>query len=191
MSNILHSQAGPPDDVLAHVARNLRELRAAAGLSQQQVADRSGLSRRMVVALEGGDTNISLAKLSRVAAALNVGFARIVHGPESGGREPGRATVWRGRLPGSHAELLGAAPCAEEVEFWAWSIAAGERYQAEPDPPGYREAIYVIEGELTLELAETQQAVPAGALTVFPSDQIYAYANRGAGPLRFLRSVLG
>jgi transcriptional regulator with XRE-family HTH domain len=190
MSNIVHSQAPTTDDVLAHVARNLRELRTAAGLSQQQLAERSGLSRRMVVALEGGDTNVSLARLAGVAAALGVGFARLVREPPGSGREPGAATVWRGRQPGSHAALLGAAPCAREVEFWTWSLAPGERYAAEPDPPGYREAVLVIEGSLTLEFAETEQAVEAGGFHVYASDQPYGYANRGSGPLRFLRSVL-
>ncbi|MGE5905323.1 helix-turn-helix domain-containing protein, partial [Klebsiella pneumoniae] len=69
MSNIVRSQDGR-GDVLAHVASNLRRLRRAAGLSQTALATTSGISRRMITNLEGGDTNISLSSLDRLAEAL-------------------------------------------------------------------------------------------------------------------------
>lgn len=188
MSNIVHSQGG--DAVLGHVAGNLRALRAAAGLSQAEVAGRSGLSRRMIVALEGGDTNISLAKLSRVAEALNVTFARLVREPEVEGRPPGKATVWRGSAPDSRAALIGAAPGARDPEFWLWTIAPGDRYRAEADPAGWREAIFVIEGTLTIGIAGGEETVGEGEFTLFRSDRDYTYVNRGPGPLRFTRTVL-
>ena len=188
MSNIVHSQAG--ETVLGHVAGNLRSLRAAAGLSQAEVAERAGLSRRMIVALEGGDTNISLAKLGRIADALNVTFARLVREPEVDGRAPGRATVWRGAAAESRAALIGAVPGGRDPEFWLWAIAPGDRYTAEPDPAGWREAIFVIEGTLEIALAAGAQTVAAGAFTLFRSDQPYAYLNRGPGLLRFTRTVL-
>lgn len=188
MSNIVHSQAG--DAVLGHVAGNLRALRAAAGLSQAEVAERSGLSRRTIVGLEGGDTNVSLAKLSRVAEALNVTFARLVREPEVAGRPPGKATVWRGAAPESRAALIGAAPGARDPEFWLWAIAPGDRYQAEADPAGWREAILVIEGTLVIEVAGGEETVGEGEFTLFASDRPYAYANRGPGLLRFTRTVL-
>jgi transcriptional regulator with XRE-family HTH domain len=190
MSNIVHSQAEKSADVLAHVARNLRALRLAAGLSQQQVAERAGLSRRMIVGLEGGDTNISLAKLARVAEALGVGFARLVQPPEpdAHGAKP---TLWRGGAAESRAALLGTVQCSREAEFWEWSIAPGDRYQAEPDPAGWHEAVFVVAGTLTLCLGAEEEVVPAGGFTIYPSDRTYAYTNRGLVTLRFLRAVLG
>ena len=65
MSNIVHNQS-PKGAVLAHVGANLRRLRRDVGLSQEGVAGRAGLSRRMIVKLEAGDTNISLANLDRL-----------------------------------------------------------------------------------------------------------------------------
>jgi transcriptional regulator with XRE-family HTH domain len=191
MGNIMHGQAGKSADVLAHVARNLRTLRLAAGLSQQQVAERAGLSRRMIVGLEGGDTNISLAKLARVAEALGVGFARLVQPPEPDAGDGARPTLWRGAAAESRAALLGTVRCSREAEFWEWSIASGDRYEAEPDPAGWHEAVFVVEGTLTLCLGAAEKVVPAGGFTSYPSDRAYAYANRGSGVLRFLRAVLG
>lgn len=46
--------------VLEHVAGNLRRLRQQAGLSQQALAEAAQVSRRMLVAIESGDANVSL-----------------------------------------------------------------------------------------------------------------------------------
>ena len=40
--------------VLQHVSHNVRRLRQAAGLSQSALAECSGVSRRMLVAIEAG-----------------------------------------------------------------------------------------------------------------------------------------
>jgi transcriptional regulator with XRE-family HTH domain len=188
MSNILRSQDG--DAVLAHVAGNLRALRAAAGLSQAQLAERAGISRRMLVAVEGGDTNVSLAKLARVAAALRVPFARLVSAPPAAGPRDAGPLLWRGAAPESRAALMGAAPGGRDPEFWLWSIAPLDSYRAEPDPPGWREALFVIEGSLDLAKADGDATIPAGGFTLFRSDQPYAYRNPGPALLRFTRTVL-
>ena len=57
-------------------------------------------------------------------------------------------------------------------------------------PFGWFEMIYVIEGELTLERSGAIETFGAGATVIFNSDQVYAYANRGAGLLVFLRNVV-
>ena len=73
MSNILHSQAGRPD-LLGHVGANVRRLRQERTLSQAGLAELSGISRRMIVAIEGGEANVSLSTIDRLAAALGASF---------------------------------------------------------------------------------------------------------------------
>ena len=67
--------------VLEHVAENVRRLRAAAGLSQQALAEAADVSRRMLVGIESGDANVSLNTLDRIAEALQVSFADLVKAP--------------------------------------------------------------------------------------------------------------
>ncbi len=71
MSNILPTPSERPS-VLVHVADNVKTHRRSAGLSQDALAKASGVSRRMLVGIEGGDNNVSLATLDRIAAALHV-----------------------------------------------------------------------------------------------------------------------
>ena len=67
----------PSNQVLEHVAANLRRLRDGQGLSQQALADAAGVSRT-IAGLEAGDANISLAKLSLIATALGANFTALV-----------------------------------------------------------------------------------------------------------------
>lgn len=46
---------------------------------------------------------------------------------------------------------LVAVPTHSQTELWNWSLAVGEEYCADADPIGWRELIYVLEGELSLE----------------------------------------
>src|SRR5690349_10438599 len=90
-------------EVLQHLSGNLRAARAALGLSQQAVADASGVSRRMLVSLEAGDANVSFATLDRLARVLGVTFAELIRAPSDAAAP---VLAWRGTLPGSHASLL-------------------------------------------------------------------------------------
>lgn len=188
MSNILRSQ--DRSDVLAHVAENLRRLRSELGVSQVALAERSGLSRRMIVGLETGEANISLSSLDKLAAALGVSFTDLVRSPSSEMRGFVDEVAWRGEKGASEARLLGSVTATTEAQLWLWRLVPGERYQAEPDPAGWYEMIYVIEGELTLERSGEFETYVAGKTVIFNSDQTYAYTNRGDGPLVFVRNVI-
>lgn len=179
----------PRPDVLAHVAGNVRRLRQAKGLSQAALAEASGLSRRMIVAIETGEANISLANLDRLAEALSAPFSEVVRAPEA--RDGARIdqVLWQGQAPESRAVLLGTAPARLEAELWVWSLAPGERYEARPDAVGWHEMIYVMEGTLTLERGGETSIISAGDFLVFANTAPYTFRNAGPDCVRFIRNI--
>ncbi|WP_246160190.1 helix-turn-helix domain-containing protein [Aureimonas fodinaquatilis] len=184
----MHSQDGR-DNVLGHVSSNLRRLRRDAGLSQTALAEAAGVSRRMIVNLEGGDTNVSLSSLDKLASALGVDFVAMVVDPEVNSQRI-EAVVWRGNSADSQAVLLGSVPASQEAQLWVWSLAVGERYQAEPDPAGWHEMIAVNSGRLRIEKQDGVVTVEAGDFAIYSSAQTYAYANAGSEIVRFHRVVV-
>lgn len=178
------------DTVLQYVGKNIRFFRDQSQLSQQELADRAGVSRRTIAALETGQVNISLAKLDAIAAVLAIDFKRIVSAPELSESAIVDTLAWQGKDQDSHAMLLAAVPTHTQTELWKWSLAVGEVYCAEADSKGWQELIYVLEGELSLEFENETRVICAGQSILFKSDVLYRYVNRGTCVLKFIRNVL-
>lgn len=190
MSNILRSQEPRRPDVLAHVAGNVRRLRQARGLSQAALAEASGVSRRMIVAIERDEANLSLSSLDRLAAALEVSLAEAVRPPDAPDSRRIEAVAWRGSHRESQGVLLGTAPAQREAELWLWSLGEGERYPSEAESGNWHEMLLVIEGVLVVERAEDRHEIAAGDFLIFCSEQPYVFANGGTGIVRFVRNVI-
>jgi len=186
----VHKEHSQRASVLQHVSLNVRRLRHAADLSQTALAEKSGVSRRMLVAIEAGEKNVSLATRDRVAEALNVAFSDLIQAPDE--RDPSRINelAWAGSLPGSKAVLLAKAVARSGVELWEFTLEPGEAYVAAADPDGWSEQVYVIEGCLTVALPEQTRQVAAGEFLMFASNRPHAYRNDGAVGLRFVRNVV-
>jgi uncharacterized cupin superfamily protein len=76
------------------------------------------------------------------------------------------------------------------VELWHWQLAPGVTYEAEPDPPGSQEMLYIISGELVLTLDGLLRPLVTGTSIAFASDQPYRFHNPGPFMLRFSKNVL-
>ena len=189
MSNILRTENFRPN-VLVHVAGNVRGLRQTAGLSQQALSERAGVSRRTLVSIEKGDINVSLNTLDRIAEALGVLFHALVAPSES--PDSGRIdeVAWAGADPASHARLL-ASKAANEVELWAWSLAPGERYDSAANPAGWQDMVVVTQGTLTIHArGEAPRRISQDDFHVFASDCDHGYSNESDTVVRFIRNVI-
>lgn len=59
-------------DMRKLVGRNVERLRRAQGITQEQLAERSGFSQQYISGLETGRRNPTVVTLYEIAAALNV-----------------------------------------------------------------------------------------------------------------------
>jgi transcriptional regulator with XRE-family HTH domain len=59
-------------DLNLRLARNLRRLREKRGLSQETAAEKCGLHRTYIGAIERGERNVTLSTLQEIARAFRV-----------------------------------------------------------------------------------------------------------------------
>ena len=71
------------NNVNSNLADNVRRLRAARGLSQQQLSDLSGIPRPTWASLETGGANPTLSVLNKAANAFNVSIEELIGPPRS------------------------------------------------------------------------------------------------------------
>ena len=181
-----------PAMVTAAVARNLRSLRTGRGWSLDTLASRSGVSKGVLVAIEQARGNPSIATLCRVSDAFGVALARLVEvddAPPVRVVPPDRVVpLWRGG-PGSTGTLLVSSDPPQHLELWEWRMAPGDGYAGEAHPAGTRERVWVLAGELTLDVGGERVRVPAGGAAGLPGDRPHRYANEGGDDLRFAMAV--
>lgn len=72
----------PSEEITRTLSKNIKELRRGLGWSQEELADRSGLHRTYIGAVERGERNVSLSSLELIAAALSVDVPRLLSNPK-------------------------------------------------------------------------------------------------------------
>ena len=178
----------------AEIGARVRNARTLRGWTLDQLAEHSGVSRRMIVNVEAGTSNASIATLLRLATALHVSLAYVVSdvsphevivvtGPA--GREP----LWRGSA-GGRALLVASADTPDMLELWDWTMQPGDEYESEAHRPGTRELLHVIDGRLRLTVDEDNRELGEGEAASFDAGVPHRYANEGKVPLRFMMTVL-
>jgi transcriptional regulator with XRE-family HTH domain len=106
--------------------------RNARGWTLDELAERSGVSRRMLVNVEQGVTNASIATLLRLSEALGIGPPSLV-APSDGetlvevNRAGTRSLLWAGEH-GGEAILAVAVTAPDAVELWDGSLAPGDTH---------------------------------------------------------------
>ncbi|GGL39597.1 helix-turn-helix domain-containing protein [Planomonospora parontospora] len=180
-----------PETITAAIANNVRAQRAHRQMTLDELAARSGVSRGMLVQVEQGRTNPSINTLTRIADALGVTVARMVEVSDTPVVRVVHAadvvTFTHGRA--SAARLLVGTDAPAILELWDWRLAPGDHHDGDAHPPGTREMLTVLEGELTLTVYGRSHVVGADGAVVFSADRPHRYANEGEGPLRFVMVV--
>jgi transcriptional regulator with XRE-family HTH domain len=162
------------------IGERIRQHRTARGWTLDELADRSGVSRRMVINIEHGEGNPSIATLLRISDALGVGLPVLVdvERPRELTVTPaGQAPVlWRGPSGGQALLVAGTEP-PDVVELWDWTLHPGEEHSSEAHSAGTRELLLVLEGRVDLRVGDRTDRLEAGDSAAFAGDAAHGYAT--------------
>ncbi len=190
--NIMTSQGADVARVSLAVANRIRNWRKEKKLSLDELSRRASVSKGMLVEIEKGAANPSIAILCKLAAALGVSVADIVNVASEPQvhiiEEAAIPVLWQGEKGGS-ARLLAGTAGPDMIELWRWEMQPGESFSSPGHPAGTFELLHVEAGVLTLKIEESVTQVVAGASAVAKTDAAHSYANHGESVVRFTMTV--
>lgn len=167
------------DDLCSHLAANVKRLREARGLSQQRMAELSGIPRPTWASLESGSANPTLAVLSRTAEALQVSIEELVGPPRTAARFfPADAVPVRKRQDARLRPLLPEP--LPGLQISRMELRPGGSFQGIPHTPGTREYLTCERGRIELVASGERWELGTGDALVFRGDQRHTYRNRDA-----------
>jgi transcriptional regulator with XRE-family HTH domain len=189
--------AGPGDDVGAaelgrRVAENLRQRRKARGMSLDDLARASGVSRAALSQIETSKSNPTVGVLWKIAVGLGIPIAELIGAPRSGVVVLRRADsqVLRsadGKFESRPLTPAGASPL---VELYELRLAARSTHASDPHSPGTHEVLVVLSGVCRMRVGEELHELGAGDSIAFPADRPHAYENPGAGEARYHNAIV-
>lgn len=169
------------EDLPARLAGNIKQLRDARGLTQQQMAKVSGLPRATWSNLESGAANPTMTVLHRVARALQVSLEELVATPRSSGRLFKATELPERTAAGASVRKLLPDPIPG-MSIDRMELKPKSRFTGVPHTAGTREYLTCESGSIVLVVGGVEWRLEPGDLVTFRGDQKHSYANPGVKP---------
>lgn len=162
-----------------------RDLRREQGLTLEELALRSGVSRAMLSKIERGEKNPTLVVAAKVAEGLGVTLSRLVGVEE--GREVvvlprERQTVMRDPETGFERQLLSPSFGGRGIEFIRNVLPENSTSgEFPPHRRGVEEYVAVEKGRLKAVLRGEEYLLEEGDALYFDADIVHRFDNAGDG----------
>jgi XRE family transcriptional regulator, regulator of sulfur utilization len=179
-------------ELAQRVAENLRRKRKARGMSLDDLARASGVSRAALSQVETVKTNPTVGLLWKIAVGLGVPFADLIGEVKSGTSilRRGDAQVLRSLDGKLESRPLTPAGASALVELYELRLSARSTHASEPHAPGTHEFIVVLSGSLRLHVEGEVHDLMAGDSVSFSADKPHSYENAGSSEARYHNVIL-
>jgi transcriptional regulator with XRE-family HTH domain len=173
----MHSVAPAHQRVATPIAQAVQRFRTERSWTLDELAARSGISRRLIVQIEQAQANPSIGTLLGVADAFEVSLRELL--PEqpaatAGVRPAGEELqLWSGPRGGAARLLVSRGP----LELWSWTLKPREFHESKPHRPGCVELLTVAAGSLQLDVGPESFTLGAGDSAWFEATEAHAYRN--------------
>lgn len=160
------------------IAENLRTQRESRGLSLDQLAELTGVSKSMLRQIETGKSSPTIATIWKIANGLHLSFTALLSRPLM----VAEVKSFRAEQPltaeGEHYRLFPLIPFSPEQAFetYYFEIDPGTVFHGEPHQGNVQEYLFVTRGSLRLSLGGTDYLINAGEFLHFAANAPHDYA---------------
>ena len=180
-------------DIGTRIARRIRALRDAQGLSLDALAERAGVSRSNISLIERCESSPSAVVLDKLATALGVALASLFDEDRADRAPPwpvaraAEQVVWTDPASGYvRRQLSPSAP--SPLQLVEVVFPAGERvaYDTAARDADIHQQIWVLEGAMDITVGDATWRLESGDCLALRLDCPIAYRNPSAQPARYL-----
>ena len=179
------------DNLNALIASNLRELRKKRGITLDDMAEMTGVSKSMLGQIERGESGLSVATLWKISTGLKVSFNSLMSEStseaviiENKANDPMETDAKGFRL-----YPLFLLDKDRTFDTFYFELDPKGESRSEAHKEGTQEFVMVTEGCLTLTAGGSIYEVQADCSAMFAADQPHAYANKGDKPVKVFNIV--
>jgi transcriptional regulator with XRE-family HTH domain len=181
-ANAAAADAAPADDINTRIARRVRELRAASGLSLEALAAHCGVSRSMISLIERGESSPTAVLLEKLATGLDVALASLFDAPRAAGEPVARRAdqpSWRDPHSGYVRRNVSPPGVPSPIQLVEVSFPAGARvaYESAQRASPVHQQVWMLEGTMEIAVGDTTHHLDAGDCLAFPLDRPVAFHN--------------
>lgn len=169
-------------DLNGRIARRVRDLRAAQGLSLDALAAHCGVSRSMISLIERGESSPTAVLLEKLSAGLKVPLASLFDPPEPV-KDPVSRRADQAEWKDPHSGYIrrnvspsGVATPIRIVEV-AFPPKARVAYESGPREPLYHQQVWVLEGAIEVTVGTDTHRLAAGDCLAHALDRPVSYHN--------------
>jgi transcriptional regulator with XRE-family HTH domain len=176
-------------DLDRRLGARLKGLRQARGLTLDQLAERSGVSRAMISRVERGESSPTAALLDRLCAGLGILLSALFREEAQGGPLARRSEqpVWTDPDSGYVRRSVSPPGTGSRLEIVEVEMPAGARVLLDAPRGGFRldQQLWLLEGELSLTVGGREHRLAAGDCLAMLLDGPIAFHNPGEVPARY------
>lgn len=189
-------------DINERLAKRLNQMRYERGLSIEELAGRSGVSRAMISRIERAESSPTAAVLNKLAIGLGVLLPELF-GPVSfadtrlQNRDPVSnrrgQPVWRDPATGYKRRTLTPATAGQPMQLSEIRFPPGARVTFENafGATVVQQQLWILDGRLDVQLGNTRTQLAAGDCMAMSLDRPITFHNPGGKEARYLVAILG
>lgn len=182
------------DTLDQRIAQRVRELRAAEGLTLEQLAARSGVSRSMISVVERGESSPTAALLDKLAAGLGVTLNAFFDTPRRDDAPPSpvarhdEQAEWQDPDSGYVRRALSPPRVDTPLQLVEVHFPPGAHvsYEAGAQRAGVHQQVWLMGGSLTVTVGEVRHKLAAGDCLAHTLDQPVSFRNPSRQPAHYL-----
>lgn len=181
------------DTFLAH---RVRDLRRARGLTLEQLAEHSGVSRSMISLIERQETSPTAAVLNKLADAFGLSLPALFAGehdrvePEPVSRRA-QQTVWTDPASGYTRRHLSPPGAAQPVELVEVSFPAGQTvvFDNPVRKAGIQQQLWMVKGAMDINLGDQTWHLATGDCMAMELGARISFHNPTTQPARYVLAL--